>query len=133
MSKDIVQVGPLFRGSTNSVVDFYTQDDFRQLVVTAETVPTFSAACTSLKIAPKRSWAGEVRNSCLAIASRLSGSLFKTLAVLCSQQRCARIFRHTSSIAFQKPSAHRCIALAGTALRLFREMRLIENSGNIHP
>src|SRR5262245_16754698 len=40
-------------------------------------------------------------NARLALACRLFGSLFKTFAVLCTQQRCARVFGHTSSIAFQ--------------------------------
>ena len=44
-------------------------------------------------------------NARLAFACRLFGSLLRTFAVLCTQQRCARVFGHTSSIAFQKPSA----------------------------
>ena len=35
----------------------------------------------------------------------LLGSLLSTLAVLCIQQRWLRVRGHTSSIAFQKPSA----------------------------
>jgi hypothetical protein len=42
-------------------------------------------------------------NARLAFACRFFGSLFKTFAVLCTQQSCARVIGHTSSIAFQKP------------------------------
>ena len=52
-------------------------------------------------------------NARLALACRLFGSLFKTFAVLCTQQRCARVFGHTSSIAFQKPSAPSATASCG--------------------
>src|SRR3954470_10892376 len=38
------------------------------------------------------------------------GKLFKTLAVLCTQQRWPRVFGHTSSIACQKPIAPSAIA-----------------------
>ena len=40
-----------------------------------------------------------------AFECRLLGSLLSTLAVLCTQQRWPRVRGHTSSIAFQKPSA----------------------------
>src|SRR5512143_3140881 len=56
-------------------------------------------------------------NARLAFACRLFGSLFKTFAVLCTQQRCARVFGHTSSIAFQKPSAPSAIASCGSIVR----------------
>src|SRR5438309_677050 len=56
-------------------------------------------------------------NARLVLACRLLGSLFKTLAVLCTQQRCARVFGHTSSIAFQKPSAPSATACCGSIVR----------------
>src|SRR5947207_6256783 len=43
----------------------------------------------------------------------LLGSLFKTLAVLCTQQRWPRVLGHTSSIACQKPSAPSATASSG--------------------
>ena len=43
----------------------------------------------------------------------LLGSLFKTFAVLCTQQRWPRVRDHTSSIAFQKPSAPSATASSG--------------------
>src|SRR5215510_4840092 len=39
----------------------------------------------------------------LAFGCWLIGSLASTFAVLCTQQRCSRIFGHTSPVAFQKP------------------------------
>src|SRR5271169_2973930 len=56
-------------------------------------------------------------NERLAFACRLFGSLFKTFAVLCTQQRCARVFGHTSSIAFQKASAPSATASCGPIVR----------------
>ena len=41
----------------------------------------------------------------MAFDCKLFGSLFKTLAVLCTQQRWPRVLGHTSSTACQKPSA----------------------------
>src|SRR5947207_11187086 len=41
----------------------------------------------------------------LAFDCWLFGSLLRTLAVLCTQQRWPRVFGHTSLIACQKPSA----------------------------
>jgi hypothetical protein len=52
-------------------------------------------------------------NARLAFACRLFGSLFKTFAVLCTQQRCARAFGYTSSIALQKPSTPSATANCG--------------------
>ena len=49
----------------------------------------------------------------LAFACWLFGSLFRTLAVLCTQQRCSRVFGHTSPSAFQKPSAPSATASSG--------------------
>ena len=43
----------------------------------------------------------------------LLGSLFKTLAVLCTQQRWPRVLGHTSSIACQKPRAPSATASSG--------------------
>src|SRR4051812_16949257 len=41
----------------------------------------------------------------LAFGCWLFGSLASTLAVLCTQQRCSRVFGQTSPAAFQNPSA----------------------------
>src|SRR5262245_9660675 len=49
----------------------------------------------------------------LAFGCWLTGSLFKTLAVLCTQQRCSRVFGHTSPAAFQKPSAPSAMTNSG--------------------
>ena len=49
----------------------------------------------------------------LALACWLFGSLFRTLAVLCTQQRCSRVLGHTSPSAFQKPSAPSATASSG--------------------
>src|ERR1700731_2630349 len=43
----------------------------------------------------------------------LLGSLFKTLAVLCTQQRWPRVLGHTSSTACQKPRAPSATASSG--------------------
>ena len=48
-----------------------------------------------------------------AFECRLLGSLLSTLAVLCTQQRWLRVRGHTSSIAFQKPSAPSAMASSG--------------------
>jgi hypothetical protein len=58
----------------------------------------------------------------LAFDCWLFGSLFKTLAVLCTQQRCPRVFGHTCSTACQKPSAPSATASCGpiTSPRRFR-------------
>src|SRR6476620_4801276 len=66
-------------------------------------------------------------NARLALACRLFGSLFRTFAVLCTQQRCARVFGHTSSIAFQKPSAPSATASCGSIVRP-RRLRSISSS-----
>src|SRR5260370_37617648 len=55
----------------------------------------------------------DVLQCTLGLACRLFGNLFKTFAVLCTQQRCACVFGHTSSIAFQKPSAPSATASCG--------------------
>src|SRR3982074_2302610 len=44
-------------------------------------------------------------NDRLAFGCWLFGSLLRTLAVLCTQQRCSRVVGHSSPSAFQKPSA----------------------------
>src|SRR4029077_6714237 len=41
----------------------------------------------------------------LVLPCKLFGSLLRTLAVLCTQQRCSRVLGQTSASAFQKPSA----------------------------
>src|SRR5450759_3979358 len=52
-----------------------------------------------------------------AFVCRLFGSLFRTLAVLCTQQRCSRVVAHTSPSAFQKPSAPSATASSGAAAK----------------
>src|SRR5258708_23538853 len=49
----------------------------------------------------------------LAFDCWLFGSLLRTLAVLCTQQRWPRVLGHTSSIACQKPSPPSAIASSG--------------------
>src|ERR1700730_4706150 len=49
----------------------------------------------------------------LALACWLFGSLFSTLAVLCTQQRCSRVLGHTSPSAFQNPRALSAAASSG--------------------
>src|SRR6185503_2583586 len=44
-------------------------------------------------------------NARLAFGCWPFGSLLRTLAVLCTQQRCSRVVGHSSPSAFQKPSA----------------------------
>src|ERR1700741_120219 len=44
-------------------------------------------------------------NARLAFGCWLFGNLASTLAVLCTQQRCSRVFGQTSPAAFQNPSA----------------------------
>ena len=50
---------------------------------------------------------------------KLFGSLLSTFAVLCTQQRCSRVFGQTSSSAFQKPSAPSATASSGA----YRQVR----------
>src|SRR5436190_12863633 len=51
----------------------------------------------------------------LAFGCWLFGSLFRTFAVLCTQQRCPHVLGHTCSIACQKPSAPSATASSGAA------------------
>src|ERR1022692_719945 len=44
-------------------------------------------------------------NARLALGCWLFGNLASTFAVLCTQQRCSRVFGQTSPAAFQNPSA----------------------------
>src|ERR1700724_3470885 len=53
----------------------------------------------------------------LALVCRLFGSLFRMLAVLCTQQRCSRVVGHTSPSAFQNPSAPSATAICGAVVR----------------
>jgi hypothetical protein len=53
----------------------------------------------------------------LALVCRLFGSLFRMLAVLCTQQRCSRVVDHTSPSAFQNPSAPSATAICGAVVR----------------
>src|ERR1700755_2562914 len=50
-------------------------------------------------------------NARLAFGCWLFGNLASTLAVLCTQQRCSRVFGQTSPAAFQNPSAPSAMAL----------------------
>src|SRR6266404_3354623 len=52
-------------------------------------------------------------NARLAFGCWLFGNLAITFAVLCTQQRCSRVFGQTSPAAFQNPSAPVLCALAG--------------------
>src|SRR6266404_2686067 len=49
----------------------------------------------------------------LAFGCWLFGSLLRTLAVLCTQQRCSPVVGHSSPSAFQKPSAPSATASSG--------------------
>ncbi len=53
----------------------------------------------------------------LALGCWLFGSLLRTLAVLCTQQRCSRVAGHSSPSAFQKPSAPSATASSGVTTR----------------
>src|SRR5580700_7632925 len=53
----------------------------------------------------------------LAFGCWLFGSLLRTLAVLCTQQRCSRVVGHSSPSAFQKPSAPSVTASSGATAR----------------
>src|SRR4051812_37523191 len=50
-------------------------------------------------------------------ADKSLGSLLRTLAVLCTQQRCSRVVGHSSPSAFQKPSAPSATASSGAMSR----------------
>src|SRR5437899_12671333 len=67
-----------------------------------------AASASFLVSAIQISWSAR-----LAFGCWLFGSLFKTLAVLCTQQRWPRVFGHTSSTACQKPSAPSATASSG--------------------
>src|ERR1700694_622430 len=56
-------------------------------------------------------------NARLAFGCWLFGSLLRTLAVLCTQQRCSRVVGHISPSAFQKPSAPSATASSGATTR----------------
>src|SRR3954463_10695704 len=56
-------------------------------------------------------------NDRLAFGCWLFGSLLRTLAVLCTQQRCSRVVGHSSPSAFQKPSAPSATASSGATAR----------------
>ena len=66
----------------------------------------------------------------LAFVCWLFGSLFKTFAVLCTQQRCSRVLGHTSPSAFQKPSAPSATASSGAMAspRRFRSSSKVRQS-----
>ncbi len=59
-----------------------------------------AASASFLVSAIQISWSARLAFDCW-----LLGSLFKTLAVLCTQQRWPRVLGHTSSTACQKPRA----------------------------
>src|SRR6476660_7015655 len=56
-------------------------------------------------------------NDRFAFGCWLFGSLFRTLAVLCTQQRCSTHVCHTSPSAFQNPSAPSATAILGAIAR----------------
>src|SRR5204862_4142975 len=56
-------------------------------------------------------------NDRLAFGCWLFGSLLRTLAVLCTQQRCSRVVGHSSPSAFQNPSAPSATAILGATIR----------------
>src|SRR6266446_2460060 len=56
-------------------------------------------------------------NDRLALGCWLFGNLLRTLAVLCTQQRCSRVVGHSSPSAFQKPSAPSATASSGATTR----------------
>src|SRR6202022_4611274 len=56
-------------------------------------------------------------NDRLAFGCWLFGSLLRTLAVLCTQQRCSRVVGQSSPSAFQKPSAPSATASSGAMTR----------------
>src|SRR3954471_22085350 len=56
-------------------------------------------------------------NDRLAFGCWLFGSLLRTLAVLCTQQRCSRVLGHSSPSAFQKPSAPSAAASSGATAK----------------
>src|SRR6201997_1961917 len=56
-------------------------------------------------------------NARLAFGCWPFGSLLRTLAVLCTQQRCSRVVGHSSPSAFQKPSAPSATASSGATAR----------------
>src|SRR5579864_2458059 len=68
-----------------------------------------NAASASLRVSA-------IQISCsdrLALGCWLFGSLLRTLAVLCTQQRCSRVVGHSSPSAFQKLSAPSATASSG--------------------
>src|SRR3981189_3495293 len=67
-----------------------------------------AASASFLVSAIQISWSARLAFDCW-----LLGSLFKTLAVLCTQQRWPRVLGHTSSTASQKPTAPSAAAPAG--------------------
>src|SRR4029077_9154732 len=67
-----------------------------------------AASASFLVSAIQISWSARLAFDCW-----LLGSLFKTLAVLCTQQRWPRVLDHTSSTACQKPRAPSATASSG--------------------
>src|SRR5467141_3545076 len=67
-----------------------------------------AASASFLVSAIQISWSARLAFDCW-----LLGSLFKTLAVLCTQQRWPRVLGHTSSTACQKPRAPSATASSG--------------------
>src|SRR3984893_12751499 len=54
-------------------------------------------------------------NALLALGCWLFGNLASTFPVLCTQQRCSRVFGQTSPAAFQNPSAPSAMTCRGGA------------------
>src|SRR3984893_6556072 len=67
-----------------------------------------AASASFLVSAIQISWSARLAFDCWPL-----GSLFKTLAVLCTQQRWPRVLGHTSSTACQKPRAPSATASSG--------------------
>src|SRR3954452_176680 len=71
---------------------------------------------TVSKASSAASFVSAIQISCnarLAFGCWLFGNLASTLAVLCTQQRCSRVFGQTSPAAFQNPSAPSAMVSCG--------------------
>src|SRR5690242_21922809 len=66
--------------------------------------------------------------SCLALPCRDGGSLFSTLAALCTQHRCCLVVGQTSCSACQKPSAPSPVASSGSTTNPFSSRRRSSSS-----
>src|SRR5689334_12366217 len=64
----------------------------------------------------------------LALPCRDGGSLFSTLAALCTQHRCCRVLGQTSCSACQKPSAPSPVASSGSSTSPFSSRKRSSSS-----